>query len=129
MVVAESERCDVFRCRLQIDNHLLRRRNAREQEYMCVGCDATDGRLSLPNTAVRSLYFIVVKKRFLTGIGSWRVSVRGTHRFQCGRALCDDDDVGSDRSFLWFAESSGAKAVVDDESVVIYEQDVPPGFT
>ena len=43
MVVAESERCDVFRCRLQIDNHLLRRRNAREQEYMCVGCDAADG--------------------------------------------------------------------------------------
>ncbi len=111
---------------LQVDDHLLGRRNTGQEEHLRALVEVLPVH---PRRLEQGLQFIIVEcgeEKLLVGIEGDRLREDAEfHRLQVFRAFRDDDNIGPGLSLCRLAEPScGKQLVIDDQAVIVDQQDV-----
>ena len=130
MMVAESEWSDVWASWREVFYHLLRRCNARKQQYVTILAYTVERLLPAAEHGSDIPVFKTREEQSLEGIEVHRLGDDPElHRFEVVRAFGDNNYVGPVLAAERFAQSSCRQEfVVDDQSMIVNEQDVDSRF-
>lgn len=121
MMVGVGEWCDVLGVWLEVDDDLLGRGNASEQQDILIGLNVADGSVFTEIERFQLIVFQGCEVQFLIG-----EKIHGTcehsefHGLEVSRAFRHDHDVCTVLPLLRFPKSSGRQQlVIDNQTVVV----------